>query len=162
MKNLIAGFFVLFSFSCFSAEIAVVDIDFLFKNSKHGISMNKKIEKMNNDLIKDFNKEEKIFREEEQKIISKKNILSEMEYQKEVKNFEKKVREYNKKKQEKLKKLNKKKADEYAKLYEKISVVLIKYSKENKISTTFDKKNVIMTISENDITQKILEILNKS
>ena len=50
----------------------------------------------------------------------------------------KKVRDYNKK-QEKLKKLNKK-ADEYAKLYEKISVVLIKYSKENKISTTFDKK----------------------
>ena len=35
------------------------------------------------------------------------------------------------------------------------------YSKENNISTTLDKKYVIMTKSENDITEKILEILNK-
>ena len=46
-------------------------------------------------------------------------------------------------------------------LLKKINSILIDYSKENNISTTLDKKYVIMTKSENDITEKILEILNK-
>ena len=73
----------------------------------------------------------------------------------------KKIKEYNQKKQEKLKEYNLKKTKAYAELYKEINIILVEYSKENNISTTFDKKNVVMTKSENDITKKILEILNK-
>ena len=65
------------------------------------------------------------------------------------------------KKQEKLKEYNLKKTKAYAELYKEINIILVEYSKVNNISTTFDKKNVVMTKSENDITKKILEILNK-
>ena len=161
MKKIITGFFILFSFNCLSSEIAVIDVDFLFKNSKQGMDIQKDFEKLNKDMLNGFNKKEKGFREEEQKILSKKNVLSETEYKKEVQEFEKKIKEYNQKKQEKLKEYNLKKTKAYAELYKEINIILVDYSKENNISTTFDKKNVVMTKSENDITKKILEILNK-
>ena len=161
MKKFITGLFILFSFNCLSSEIAVIDVDFLFKNSKQGMDIQKDFEKLNKDMLIGFNKKEKGFREEEQKILSKKNVLSETEYKKEVQEFEKKIKEYNQKKQEKLKEYNLKKTKAYAELYKEINIILVDYSKENNISTTFDKKNVVMTKSENDITKKILEILNK-
>ncbi len=161
MKKFITGLFILFSFNCLSSEIAVIDVDFLFKNSKQGMDIQKDFEKLNKDMLSGFNKKENGFREEEQKILSKKNVLSETEYKKEVQEFEKKIKEYNQKKQEKLKEYNLKKTKAYAELYKEINIILVDYSKENNISTTFDKKNVVMTKSENDITKKILEILNK-
>ena len=98
MKYLISGIFILFSFSCYAHELAVVDIDFLFKNSKSGKSIQKKFENINKDIISDFKKKEKTFKQQEQDLISKKNILSEDEFVKEVKKFEKNVTDYNIKK----------------------------------------------------------------
>ena len=161
MRKIITGFLILFTFNCLSSEIAVIDVDFLFKNSKQGMDIQKDFEKLNKDMLSGFNKKENGFREEEQKILSKKNVLSETEYKKEIEEFEKKIKEYNQKKQEKLKEYNLKKTKAYAELYKEINIILVDYSKENNISTTFDKKNVVMTKSENDITKKILEILNK-
>ena len=161
MKKLITVFFFLFSFNCFAHELAVVDVDFLFKNSTEGQAIQKKFEKMNKNMNTEFNKKEKSFREEEQNIASKKNVLSEDEFKKEVQKFQKKIKDYNIEKQEKLKKFNIDKTEEYAKLYKHINGVLIEYSKQNNIATTLDRKNVIMTKKENDITKKILEILNK-
>ena len=161
MRKIITGFLILFTFNCLSSEIAVIDVDFLFKNSKQGKDIQKNFEKLNKDMLSSFNKKEKGFREEEQKILSKKNVLSETEYKKEVQGFEKKIKEYNQKKQEKLKEYNLKKTKAYAELYKEINIILVEYSKVNNISTTFDKKNVVMTKSENYITKKILEILNK-
>ena len=92
MKKFITGLFILFSFNCLSSEIAVIDVDFLFKNSKQGMDIQKDFEKLNKDMLNGFNKKEKGFREEEQKILSKKNVLSETEYKKEVQEFEKKLK----------------------------------------------------------------------
>ena len=161
MKKLIFGFFILFTFNSFSSEIAVIDVDFLFKNSKQGKIIQKNFDKLNKDLLSDFKKKETSFRNEEQNIIKKKNVLSEEEYKKEVIKFEKKIQEYNLQKQKKLKDFNLKKTKEYTELFNEINIILVDYSKENNISTTLDKKNVVMTKSENDITEKILELLNK-
>ena len=48
-----------------------------------------------------------------------------------------------------------------AKLVDEINKILVKYSSENSISSIIDKKNVLITKQENDITQKILKALNK-
>ena len=57
--------------------------------------------------------------------------------------------------------MNKKKTNIIASLIKEINEILINYSKEKNISTIIDKKNVIITRSENDITKEILLILNK-
>ena len=48
-----------------------------------------------------------------------------------------------------------------AKLLEKINSSLVDYANEHNISTTIDKKYIIITKSENDITDKILKVLDK-
>ena len=45
---------------------------------------------------------------------------------------------------------------------EQIKKNCLSFSKENNISSMFDRKNVIMTKSDNDITEEILVILNKN
>ena len=57
--------------------------------------------------------------------------------------------------------MNKKKSNMIANLIKEINEILINYSKEKNISTIIDKKNVIITKAENDITKEILSILNK-
>ena len=60
-----------------------------------------------------------------------------------------------------IQEMNKKKSNMIANLIREINEILINYSKEKNISTIIDKKNVIITRAENDITKEILSILNK-
>ena len=91
----------------------------------------------------------------------KKNVLSKEDFKKEVQAFSEEVKKYNKGRNEKINKTNNQNNENVVKLLKKINSILIDYSKENNISTTLDKKYVIITKSENDITEKILKILNK-
>ena len=47
-----------------------------------------------------------------------------------------------------------------SKLLEEINKILLEYSTKNSISTVIDKKNIIITKEENDITKAILKILD--
>ena len=162
MKYLISVIFILFTFSTSAHELAVVDIDYLFKNSKSGKSIQKKFDKINKDMAENFKKKENNFKKQEQELISKKNILAPEEFNTEVKNFEKKINDYNVKKKKTLNDFKFNKSKEYADLYKIINDILVNFSKENNISSMLDRKNVIMTKSDNDITEKILSILNKN
>ena len=57
--------------------------------------------------------------------------------------------------------MNNIKVSKIAKLLGEINKILVDYSSKNSISTIIDKKNVIITKQENDITKEILKILNK-
>jgi Skp family chaperone for outer membrane proteins len=94
-------------------------------------------------------------------LISKKNILAEDEFGKEVEIFKKEIDDYNIDKEKKLKDfaaLRNKKLNE---LYTKINEILLKYSEENNIITVIDKKYILLSKTENDITSEILNLLNK-
>ena len=56
---------------------------------------------------------------------------------------------------------NKKRNDALAKLLKEINRLLIEYSERTKISMILDKKNVIISRNENDITKEILNLLDK-
>ena len=162
MKYLISVIFILFTISTSAHELAFVDIDYLFKNSKSGKSIQKKFDKINKDMAENFKKKEINFKKQEQELISKKNILAGEEFKTEAKNFEKKINDYNVKKTKTLNDFKFNKSKEYADLYKIINDILVNFSKENNISSMLDRKNVIMTKSDNDITEKILSILNKN
>tara|TARA_B100000767_G_C19657793_1_gene489654 strand:- start:275 stop:763 length:489 start_codon:yes stop_codon:yes gene_type:complete len=162
MKYLISVIFILFSFSTSAHELAVVDVDYLFKNSKSGKSIQKKFDKINKDMAENFKKKEVSFKKQEKELISKKNVLAVEEFNTEVKNFEKKIKDYNVKKTKTVNDFKFNKSKEYADLYKIINDILVNFSKENNISSMLDRKNVIMTKSDNDITEKILSILNKN
>ena len=56
---------------------------------------------------------------------------------------------------------NKKRNEALSKLLKEINQLLIEYSKKTKISMMLDKKNVIISKNENDITKEILNLLDK-
>ncbi len=163
MKKIIVFtiFFFLISIKSFANELAIVDIEFLLKNSKEGKSLQKELNDLNEKNLKNFKKREDEFKKKENKIASKKNVLSEADFKKEVTSFKNEVDKYNSEKKKKISEFNKNRNNKIAKLLEKINSSLVDYANENNISTTIDKKYIIITKSENDITDKILKVLDK-
>ena len=160
-KYLLLIVFFFTSFSSLASELALVDINFLLKNSNVGKAIDKEYKSESEKNLKNFKKKEKELKDKENKIASKKNVLSKEDFKKEVQAFSEEVKKYNKERKEKINKTNNQNNEKVVKLLKKINSILIDYSKDNNISTTLDKKYVIITKSENDITQKILKILNK-
>ena len=154
-------FFFILPFNAISSEISIVDINFLLKNSEKGKKIQKDIDKIKSNQKKFFEKKQMEFKEKEKKITLKKNVISEEEFKKEIEIFKSDLNKFNDERRLSIQEMNKKKSNIIANLIKEINEILIDYSKEKNISTVIDKKNVIITRSENDITKDILSILNK-
>ena len=151
----------LFFFSnAFSNQISIVDVTFLLKNSNKGKSIQKELDNLNSKNSKLYNEKKKKLEVKEKKIVSKKNILSEKDFNNEVLNFRKEVANYESERRKSAQKINNIKVTKIAKLLTEINKILVDYSSKNSINTIIDKKNVIITKQENDITKEILKILN--
>ena len=163
MKKVI--FFLLISLflssNAFSNQISIVDVTFLLKNSNKGKSIQKELDSLNSKNLKLYSEKKKKLEVKEKKIASKRNILSKEDFNNEVLKFREEVSNYEKERQKSAQKINNIKVNKIAKLLAEINKILVDYSSKNSISTIIDKKNVIITKQENDITKEILKILNK-
>ena len=161
-KTLFFLCFFLFSFNSFSLDqVVIVDIDYLLNNSKAGKNIQEQLKKINDARIKEIKSKDKSFKDKEAKLIAQKNILSEQEFAKKVNELKKEVIKSNSLRQKEMEQSNKKRNDALSKLLKEIKKLLIEYSKKTKISMMLDKKNVIISRNENDITKEILNLLDK-
>ena len=161
MKKIIYSFFLLFfTSSLIASEISIVDITYLLKNTNKGKSIQKELDNLNSKNFKKFKEKKKLLEIEEKKVASKKNILSKEDFNSEVLKFKKKVQNYENDRRKSAQEINNIKLKKIAKLLDEINKILVEYSSKNSISTIVDKKNVIITKEENDITKKILTILD--
>ena len=161
-KTLFFLCFFLFSFNSFSLDqVVIVDIDYLLNNSKAGKNIQEQLKKINDARIKEIKSKDKSFKDKEAKLIAQKNILSEQEFAKKVNELKKEVIKSNSLRQKEMEQSNKKRNDALSKLLKEINILLIEYSKKTKISMMLDKKNVIISRNENDITKEILNLLDK-
>ncbi len=156
---LIIFFFITFKVNA-EQSYAIVDIDFLISNSKAGKYIQTNIKSHNEKIINEFRSKEKNLKEEEKKLISQKNILSEEDYKNKISELNKKIINYTEERKKEIAKSNKKKSDALVKLMTNINKILAEYAEEKKISLLLDKKNIIMAENKNDITKEIFEILN--
>lgn len=157
---LFLSFFLLLTSSSISSEIVIVDINFLLKNSNKGKSIQKELNNLNSKNSKKFQEKKKLLEIEEKKIASKKNILSKEDFNKEVLSFRQKVEKYEIERRKSSQEINNIKLKKVSKLLEQINKILLEYSTKNSISTVIDKKNIVITKEENDITKAILKILD--
>jgi len=94
--------------------------------------------------------------------LTKKNILSEKEFENEVKEHQKNVDKYHSEKKEDLNKLNKKNIDLSRNFMIKIDKIVIEYAKNNSIDLLLKKDALIVSNSQLDISKDILkEVDNK-
>jgi len=141
-------------------NIYYIDIDFIMNNSLAGKSIIKGLEEISKSNKNEFQKIQKNLLEEEKKIISKKNILSEQEYLKEAELFKKKVEEFNLLRNKKVNDFSIIKNNSQKKLIEVLTPILAEYSQKNSISYIIPKQSIIIGKSELDLTKTILEVLN--
>lgn len=161
MKLYFTVLFILFTISSYAKDLVVVDIDFIIQNSKNGKEIIDDLNEKNKKLIDKFQKQEKIFKDKETDLLAKKNILSQDEFNNSVNQFRNEINEFNINKQEKLNEFNKEKTSKYAELVSYINDFLVNYSKENNIKVIIDKKNILISRNDIDITKDILNIINK-
>ena len=161
-KTLFFLCFFLYSLNSYSLDqVVIVDIDFLLNNSKAGKNIQEQLKKINDARIKEIKSKDKLFKDKEAKLIAQKKILSEQEFAKKVNDLKKEVINSNSLRKKEMEQSNKKRNDALSKLLKEINQLLIEYSERTKISMMLDKKNVIISKNENDITKEILNLLDK-
>ena len=93
--------FILFVFYFFSIisvstenKIAYLDLDFILSNTNIGKQVFLKLKEKEDLKLKEFNTEEKKLKDEENKILASKNIISKDQLNLDIKNFQKKLQKY--------------------------------------------------------------------
>jgi len=155
-------FFLIFNFNSALSEnkIAYLDMQKVLNQSKAGISFNKKLAKMHKENIDNFKKKELELKEQEQDIISKKNILEKAELEKKLNELRKKSNDYRIERKKKIDSLSKKRIDVTNDILKELQPILTEYSDSESISLIVDKKSIVIGKTELDITDKIIELLN--
>ena len=142
-------------------KIVYININKIINQSIAGDFINKELEKLHNINISNLNKIKDKLKKEEEKILSKKNIISENEYLKQIDFLKEKVNNYQNKQKKMLKELNDKRVTAKKELMENLNTILTNFANNNNISYILNKKNVVIAKKDLDITDDIIILLNQ-
>ncbi len=165
--NFLKYFFIiiiLFSFNVKANEtskIRYINIDFILKNSIVGKKINKTAIENRDKVFKENKKIEDKLEKQKKDILSKQNVLSKEEFEQKVVSHQKEVQEYQSKKNKEIKDMNNNNINSTKNFIKKIDEILLKYASENKIDLVLKKEILIVSNSNMDITNNILEIVNQ-
>ncbi len=163
MKKILIIFFICFfqsNFAIADLNMAFIDMDVVISTSKTGSSIMKQLNDVNTKNSNKFKKEAQILKEKETKLISQKNILSEVDFQSKVNNLKSEIKNYNDNRNKINNDYSKLKIDSTNRLLKLINPILIKYSNDKSISLILQKKDLIIGKTELDITNEIIKIIN--
>ena len=144
-----------------SKETAFVDIDYIVANSNIGKKVLENINKLDKKNVENLRKKNKSLQDLEITIKNKENVISEDAFNKEVISFQKKVQEFKVEKNEIVKNFNDFKRKELENIFKKISPIINDYMEENSISVLLDSKNIFMGSKKSNLTEDILDRINK-
>ena len=166
MKYFVKFFVVTFlllicTYASAEQKIVYMDLKFILNNSKAGKGVQDFLQKSFKENQEKFSNLEKDLKKEEADLLAKKNILSKEEYKKNSDQLRKKVMEYQTQRRASLDKIANQRTESRKKLLEKLEPILDTYISENDISMVVDKKNVLGGQDAFDITNTIIEKLNK-
>ena len=164
MKNLfVLTITVLFFFNNYvnaEQKIAFIDMDRVISTSKSGSSILKQLNDVNNKNLIFLKKQEKKLKEDETKLISQKNIISETDFEAKIVNLKSEINDHNEKRKKMITEFTRLKNENTNKLLKLINTILIKFTNENKISIILQKKNLVIGKTELDITDEVIKIIN--
>ena len=142
-------------------NIVFIDLNYILNKSNSGKKIIDELNIISNENKKKFSSQETILEKERNDIKKLKNILSKDEYNKKVALFQEKVELYNKEKAKIIKSFENKKKKEFDIFFKSLNEIMNVYMKENSISIIIDKKNIVMASIKNDISNDIIELINK-
>jgi len=142
-------------------KIAYLDMKFILNNSKAGKGAQEYLKKSFKENQKRLSNEETKLKKAESDLLAKKSLLTKEEYQTKSSELRKTVMKYQSDRRSSLEKIAKLRAEARAKLIKELDPILDNYIKENSISLIVDKKNIVKGRIDLDITNLIVEKLNK-
>ena len=163
MKSL----FFLIIFFFFSQNVQAVnktvyiDIQYIIDNSKLGKFYKSKIKLIQDKNDLELTTTEKKIKKKENEINNQKNILSEEELNNKLKEINVMFTEYQKKRRKLKLDLSGQKKNYSKKILKILNPLLTNYVDKNSIELVIEKKNIVVGSKTLDITNSILEILNK-
>ena len=165
MKNFFIIFFIIsisfISLSYSSEKIVYLDVDFILTNSDKGKIILSNLEKKNKENIKILQSKEKVLKDEETEIIKQKNIISEVSYKEKVNNLKSKIDRFKTDKDKLVKNFNQLRQQEINKFIKLVDEILGEYVEKNAIDLVLNKKDILMGKNKYNITNEILELVNK-
>ena len=157
-------FFIFLTFSNLSLaenRIVYLDVVFLLNESIAGKDVNQKLLKLNSKNIEEFKKIESKIKNDDNDLLKKKNIIKEDQYKKEVALLRKEYKSFQELMNKKNSDLNILKDNSTKVILKNINDILAEYSIENSISMIIKKKNIVIGKSDLNVTNEILDLLNK-
>ena len=162
VRFIVVTFFLLICTNTFAEQkIVILDLKYVLNNSKAGKGAQDFLKKSFDNNAKKFADMEKKLKKEEADLLAKKTVLSKEEYTKKSDVLRKKVIDYQSQRRTSLDKIATQRVEARETLLNKINPILNDYIKENNISLIVDKSYTLGGSGENDITQIVIEKLNK-
>ncbi len=144
-----------------SEKIVYLDVEKIMQDSIAGKAITEKIKKKREASISKLKKKEKEIFEKEKKLISQKNVLSEEEFKKKIRDLRSDIADYQKDRSKASNEITQTRIKASTNLIKKLTPILESYSKENSIRIIVQKKHIVMGSKEDDITKDILNIVNQ-
>ena len=165
IKRLLILFIFLFFYSTnvFSSDKTVfIDIEKTIKLSNAGKSIVEELKKKQIENKKKIEIQKNKILSEENEIKKLKNIITEDELKKKISILQKNVNEFNNDKNKINEEFNRMKNNFFVEQMKIITPVVKQYMEDNNIDIVIEKKNIFIANSEKDITNNIIELLNKN
>ena len=159
--NLIFFFIILTNFAYAEDKVVYLDVNLLLSESEVGKYVNSNLKKISDDNNEEYKKFEAELKSDEEKLLTQQNILKKEDYEKKISELRNKFKSYQDKKNNKNKELNSLRNNAGNKILKNINEIMTEYSKKNSISLVITKQSIIIGKTELDVTNDILELLNK-
>ena len=143
-------------------KIAFIDLDFVVENTNAGREILNELNILNSQNIKNLKLKEDELKNQENEIKKKQNIISEIEFNKEVKILKEKVKIFRNEKNQMVLNFNKQKNQKIKSLFDQMNPIIQKYMDQNSIDILLDRKNVYIGNTGSDITKNVVDEMNKN
>jgi len=145
------------------AEISIsfIDVDYIYSNSKIGKKIDNKLKSEKKKINNELTGYQKNIKDEKEKLISQQKIISEEEFRNQTIDLEKKINKYNKLISDNNNSFIKYKKEIKGLFLKKLMNIVREYAEVNSIQLVLNKKDIIIGQNTMDISNDILELVNK-
>ena len=160
--KLISFFLIIFSLNdiSYANNIAFIDLDDVLQNSSLGKDIYKKLEEEKKNKLNDLKTKEIEIRNLEDELKNKKNIISNEDFDVELRKINNAIENFNNLKNKLEKEYDQSKQKEIINFFDQINPYIEKYLIENSIEILLNSKNVVIGKDNLDITKKIIKIID--
>ena len=143
-------------------KIVYLNLDYIFQNSVPGKLILEELDNKRKKNIEKFKLQENEFRQKEQDIINKKNILSKEEFETKLLALQKEIGNFNSEKNKKQIEYENIKKQELNNFTKMITPLIESYIIKNSISLVVNQNNIFIGNKKYDITNDIINLIDNN